>query len=105
MDELIETAARVGGLYDPDGRQVGFARAVSDGHTVSYLADVYVLEECRGRGLGLELVRFAVDEGSIATQMAAPHTRHAPALRQARLQRARASGRWSAGRRGRSLAG
>ncbi len=37
--------------------QVGFARAVSDGVTVAYLADVYVLEAHRGRGLGLQLVR------------------------------------------------
>ena len=66
MDELIETAARVVGLYAPDGSQVGFARVVSDGHTVSYLADVYVLEEHRGRGLGVELVRFSVDEGPFA---------------------------------------
>ena len=62
VDELIDTAARVVGLYDADGRQVGFARVVSDGHVVSYLADVFVLEEARGRGLGLELVRFAVEE-------------------------------------------
>jgi len=66
MDELIETAARVVGLYTRDGSQVGFARVVSDGHTVSYLADVYVLEEARGRGFGLELVRFAVDEEPVA---------------------------------------
>jgi GNAT superfamily N-acetyltransferase len=65
MDDLIVTAARVVGLYDSDGRQQGFARVVSDGHTVSYLADVYVLEEVRGRGFGLELVRFAVDGGSL----------------------------------------
>lgn len=66
MDELIGTAARVAGLYAEDGRQVGLARVVSDGHTVAYLADVYVLEEHRGRGLGIELVRFAVEEGPIA---------------------------------------
>ena len=75
MDELIETAARVAGLYDPDGRQVGFARAVSDGHTVSYLADVYVLKEYRGRGHGFELVRFVVDEGPIAATKWFLHTR------------------------------
>jgi GNAT superfamily N-acetyltransferase len=38
------------GLYD-DGRQVGFARAVTDRATFAYLADVYVLESHRGRGL------------------------------------------------------
>ncbi len=75
MDELIATAARVVGLYAPDGRQVGFARVVSDGHTVSYLADVYVLEEARGRGFGLELVRLAVDEEPIASTKHLLHTR------------------------------
>ena len=75
MDELIETAARVVGLYAPDGSQVGFARVVSDGHTVSYLADVYVLEEARGRGFGVELVRFAVDEEPVASTKFILHTR------------------------------
>jgi GNAT superfamily N-acetyltransferase len=65
MDELIESAARVVGLYK-DGRQVGFTRTISDRHTQSYLADVYVLEDHRGRGLGVELVRFSVDEGPFA---------------------------------------
>ena len=62
---MIENAARVIGLYH-EGHQVGFTRALSDGHVQSYLADVYVLEEHRGRGLGVELVRFSVDEGLLA---------------------------------------
>jgi GNAT superfamily N-acetyltransferase len=61
QDELIDRSARVVGLY-LDGRQLGFTRTVSDGH-VAYLADVYVLPEFRGRGLGLELVRESVDRG------------------------------------------
>ena len=65
MDDLIARSERVVRLYDSDGRQLGFARVVSDGHTVSYLADVYVLEEIRGRGYGLELVRFTIDGGSL----------------------------------------
>jgi GNAT superfamily N-acetyltransferase len=75
MDELIATAARVGGLYAPDGSQAGFARVVSDVHTVSYLADVYVIDEVRGRGFGLELVRFTVDEGAMARTKWILHTR------------------------------
>jgi GNAT superfamily N-acetyltransferase len=75
IDELVATAARVVGLYGADGRQVGFARVVSDGRTVSYLADVYVLEEFRGRGLGVELVRFTVDEGGMAQTKWLLHTR------------------------------
>ena len=43
------------GLYR-DGRQVGFARVVTDGATFAYLADVFVLPEDRGRGLGRWLV-------------------------------------------------
>lgn len=65
QDALIDGAARVVGLYH-DGEQIGFSRTVSDGHVQSYLADVYVLEEHRGRGLGVELVRFSVDEGPFA---------------------------------------
>jgi len=65
QDDLIDNAARVVGLYR-EGRQIGFTRTLSDGHTQSYLADVYVLEEHRGRGLGVELVRFSVEEGAYA---------------------------------------
>jgi GNAT superfamily N-acetyltransferase len=60
--QLVAASARVVGLY-ADGRQIGFARVVSDGTIVAYLADVYVLAEFRGRGLGLELVREAVEKG------------------------------------------
>jgi len=73
MDELIDNAARVVGLYR-DERQVGFSRTLSDGHAQSYLADVYVLEEHRGRGLGVELVRFSVDEGPFAATKWLLHT-------------------------------
>ena len=43
------------GLYR-DGAQIGFARVVSDQATFAYLADVFVLEAERGRGLGQWLV-------------------------------------------------
>jgi GNAT superfamily N-acetyltransferase len=76
QDALIDSAARVVGLYH-EGEQVGFSRAVSDGRVQSYLADVYVLEEYRGRGLGVELVRFSVDEGPLADTKWLLHTRDA----------------------------
>jgi GNAT superfamily N-acetyltransferase len=65
VERLVRGAQRVVGLY-ANGRQVGFSRTLSDGVAVAYLADVYVLPEHRGRGLGLELVRFTVDEGPYA---------------------------------------
>ena len=44
------------GLYHDVEGQVGFARAVTDRATYAYLADVYVLDAHRGRGLGEWLV-------------------------------------------------
>lgn len=38
------------GVYDA-GKQVGFARVITDFSTIAYLGDVYVLEEYRGKGL------------------------------------------------------
>ncbi len=75
QDELIDASHRVVGLYR-DGRQVGFARAVDcDAAGFVYLADVYVLEEARGRGLGLELVREIVENGPFAERRWVLHTR------------------------------
>jgi GNAT superfamily N-acetyltransferase len=66
VERLIREATRVVGLYGPDGRQLGFARAVSDGVAFAYLADVYVHPDARGRGLGVELVREMVEAGPLA---------------------------------------
>jgi GNAT superfamily N-acetyltransferase len=44
------------GVYHRD-RQVGFARVITDYGTFGYLADVYILEPYRGRGLGRWLVQ------------------------------------------------
>ncbi len=79
QDALVDGAARVVGLYR-DGQQLGFSRTVSDGYTLSYLADVYVIEEHRGRGLGVELVRFSVDEGPLAGTKWLLHTADAHGL-------------------------
>jgi predicted N-acetyltransferase YhbS len=67
------------GLYH-EGAQVGFSRSLSDIHVRSYLADVYVLPEHRGRGLGVELVRFSVEEGPLAGTAWLLHTADAHAL-------------------------
>ncbi len=62
IQRAIEGSRRVLGLYLAN-EQVGFARAVSDGAIMAYLADVYVLPDHRGRGLGLQLVREMIDGG------------------------------------------
>ena len=78
QEELTRQAIRVVGLYHR-GEQVGFARAVGDSHFV-YLADVYVLPEHRGRGLGVELVREMVENGPYARTRWMLHTADAHRL-------------------------
>jgi GNAT superfamily N-acetyltransferase len=65
VDATIENAARVVGLYR-GGAQVGFVRIVSDGHTMAYVCDVFVVEAHRGHGRGLAMLRFAIREGPLA---------------------------------------
>jgi len=79
VERLVREAQRVVGLYDGD-RQVGFARAFTDGVSLIYLADVYVLPEFRGRGLGVELIREIVDNGPYADLRWVLHTRDASGL-------------------------
>ncbi|MFY9226511.1 MAG: GNAT family N-acetyltransferase [Blastocatellia bacterium] len=44
------------GVYD-NGKQVGFARVISDYATFAYLADVFILPENRGKGLSKLLMQ------------------------------------------------
>lgn len=52
------------GIYRGD-RQVGFARVISDYATFAYLADVFVLEESRGKGLSKFLMQCIVEHPSL----------------------------------------
>jgi GNAT superfamily N-acetyltransferase len=80
QDELIDASDHVVGLYH-HGEQIGFARAVDcDAAGFVYLADVYVLDAHRGRGLGTELVREAVANGPLADRRWILHTRDAHGL-------------------------
>jgi GNAT superfamily N-acetyltransferase len=79
VERTLAGSLRAVGLYRGSD-QVGFARAVSDGATVAYLADVYVLEPYRGRGLGVELVREIVDGGELGEMHWLLHTADATAL-------------------------
>jgi GNAT superfamily N-acetyltransferase len=80
QDELIDASDRIVGLYRDD-RQLGFARGVDcDAAGFVYLADVYVLAECRGRGLGVEIVREMIENGPYADRRWVLHTRDMHAL-------------------------
>jgi GNAT superfamily N-acetyltransferase len=49
-----------------EGRQVGVARVVSDTTRFAYIADVFVEEGFRGRGLGREMVRRLMSHPEVA---------------------------------------
>jgi GNAT superfamily N-acetyltransferase len=49
------------GVFSRQGLQVGFARMITDSATYAYLADVYVLEEHRGKGLSKWLMQEIMD--------------------------------------------
>ena len=75
--------ARASSASTATAEQVGFCRASGDGVSVMYLADVYVLPEHRGRGLGVELVREMVERGPFASERVDPaHRRRARAVRE-----------------------
>jgi GNAT superfamily N-acetyltransferase len=56
--ELVERSVEGSlsfGAFD-GGRQIGFARVITDSATFAYLADVFVLESHRGRGVARRLM-------------------------------------------------
>ncbi len=61
----IENALNFG-LYQADGRQVGFTRVVTDYARFAWLSDVFVIDELRGRALGKWLVDCAVNHPDLA---------------------------------------
>lgn len=67
------------GLYH-GGKQVGFARAVSDHSTFTYLCDVIVAPEHRGRGLGKWLVETLLAHPELQTTTQCLRTRDAHSL-------------------------
>ncbi len=61
IERLVRESSRVIGVYAGDGALVGFARVMTDGSNMAWLGDVFVLSGHRGRGLGTELVREAIE--------------------------------------------
>jgi GNAT superfamily N-acetyltransferase len=53
------------GVYHQGG-QVGFARVITDYATTAYIGDVFIIEPCRGKGLGKRLVKAIIDHPELA---------------------------------------
>jgi len=71
--EIIERSIRCSfcfGVYttkDGPPRQIGFARIVSDFATVAYMADVFILPDYQGQGLGKWLVETILNHPDLKT--------------------------------------
>jgi N-acetylglutamate synthase-like GNAT family acetyltransferase len=61
MDQAIDHSLTYG-LYDGEGRQLAFARLITDRTTFAWLSDVFVDREARGKGLSKRLIAHIVDE-------------------------------------------
>ncbi len=52
------------GMY-ADGKQIGFARVVSDHVVFAYLMDVFILPEYRGNGYGYKLMDHIINKSEL----------------------------------------
>lgn len=48
-----------------NGKQIGFARVISDLSTIAYLGDVYLLENYRGKGLSKKLMNVIMSHPNL----------------------------------------
>ena len=62
-NELLERALQQSLCFSlmERGRQIGFARVITDSVTYAYLCDVYIAEERRRRGLGSWLIHSVLE--------------------------------------------
>lgn len=63
VERAIDNSLCFGGYVD--GRQVAFARVVTDYATFANLVDVFVLPGFRGRGYGIALIQAVMDHPSL----------------------------------------
>ena len=63
VERSIENSLCFGGYID--GRQIAFARVITDYATMAHLADVFVVPEYRGRGYAKQLIRIVMEHPSL----------------------------------------
>ena len=63
VHEAAMAGSRNYGVLDAaTGELLGYARAITDGATFAWIADVYVAPEARGRGVGKRIMQGIVDD-------------------------------------------
>ena len=63
VERSIENSLCFGGYLD--GRQIAFARVITDYATEAQLIDVFVVPEYRGRGYAKQLIRIVLEHPSL----------------------------------------
>jgi len=63
VERALENSLCFGGFLD--GRQIAFARVITDYATFANLADVFVIPEYRGRGYGKQLIAAVMRHPSL----------------------------------------
>lgn len=63
VEKSIETSLCFGGYLD--GRQIAYARVVTDYATTAHLVDVFVLPEYRGNGYAKQMMRVVMEHPSL----------------------------------------
>ncbi len=53
------------GVFTDSGNQVAFARMITNSATFAYLADVFVLEEHRGKGISKWIMKNIIDHPNL----------------------------------------
>jgi len=61
--EAAMSGSRNYGVFDADsGQQLGYARAITDGATFAWIADVFVDPAARGRGVGKRIMAGIIED-------------------------------------------
>jgi GNAT superfamily N-acetyltransferase len=80
VEESIRNSLCFGVYEKASGRQVGFARVVTDRATFAWICDVFIDEGHRGRGLGKWLMSCVTAHPSVKNSMSILGTRDAHGL-------------------------
>jgi GNAT superfamily N-acetyltransferase len=63
VESSIDNSLCFGGYID--GRQIAFARVITDYATTAHLEDVFVIQEFRGHGYAKQLIRMVIEHPSL----------------------------------------
>ena len=65
VKRIINNSQFCFGIYDKSGKQVGFARVITDYETTCFVMNVVIDSDYRGKGLGLKLMQYILEDKSL----------------------------------------